>query len=119
MSKWKLGSAAVLAVIFVGLFAYRSHLMNELRSEVLKQLNDPESAQFRNERYWSNWTRTGGVLCGEVNAKNLMGGYTGYRTFVVFPGLATIYSESEVKSRQAMGTPVCDFANVAPWWHLR
>ena len=119
MSKRKLSSAVVSGVLLLSLFSYRAYLINELRSEVLKQLKDPGSAQFQNEHFWSSWSPTGGVLCGEVNAKNVMGGYVGYRVFVAFPGLATIYSEEEVRNRQSMGTPVCDFAKVAPWWHLR
>ena len=47
---------------------------------VLSKLKDPDSATFkdfaevtRNSRY---------IRCGRVNAKNSLGGYTGYKTFV-------------------------------------
>lgn len=43
---------------------------------VTNSLKDPESARFRNLK------SSGGLfLCGEVNAKNSMGGYTGFKKF--------------------------------------
>ena len=45
---------------------------------VSNELKDPESAQFRNLRI------NGVDLCGEVNAKNSFGGYTGFKRFWVF-----------------------------------
>lgn len=51
------------------------------RSAVKQQLNDPGSADFRNEKVYHD---VGGVVvCGEVNAKNGFGGYTGYNPYVV------------------------------------
>lgn len=43
-----------------------------VRGFVMKHLKDPDSAEFRNQS----------GLCGEVNAKNGFGGYTGYRRFM-------------------------------------
>lgn len=45
-----------------------------------KRLKDPESAQFRNERV----SRSSGnpVVCGEVNAKNGFGGFTGFEPYI-------------------------------------
>jgi hypothetical protein len=40
-------------------------------------LTDPGSAQFRNV------VQMPGYVCGEVNAKNRMGGFNGYRRFYV------------------------------------
>lgn len=42
------------------------------RDFVSKSLKDPGSAEFRNQSR----------LCGEVNAKNSFGGYTGFRRFM-------------------------------------
>lgn len=39
---------------------------------VLANLKDPESAEFRDQK----------GLCGEVNAKNSFGGYTGFKRFM-------------------------------------
>lgn len=57
----------------------------ELNQERIKgQLKDPESARFRNvfvsnTIYISDDTP---MVCGEVNAKNSFGGYTGFKRFV-------------------------------------
>ena len=47
------------------------------KKEVESRLSDPSSAQYRNIT-----TSSQGVVCGEVNAKNKMGGYTGFEMFV-------------------------------------
>lgn len=48
---------------------------------VRSQLKDPDSAKFREITKKAD----GQYFCGEVNAKNSMGGYTGYQPFVVGP----------------------------------
>ncbi|WP_430434281.1 hypothetical protein [Methyloversatilis sp.] len=50
----------------------------ELRGGVIQPLKDPQSAQFRSEHLGKH----PGYLCGEVNAKNSMGGYVGFKRFV-------------------------------------
>ena len=48
---------------------------------VRRELKDPDAAQFRDVR--ANYTEEFGVVaCGQVNAKNEYGGYTGFRRFV-------------------------------------
>jgi hypothetical protein len=49
-----------------------------VRQRVREALRDPSSAQFRNIH-----PGQGGYTCGEVNAKNALGGYTGFAKFVV------------------------------------
>lgn len=45
------------------------------------ELKDPDAAQFRDVR--ANYSEEFGVVaCGLVNAKNELGGYTGFRRFV-------------------------------------
>jgi hypothetical protein len=56
---------------------------SKIRDVVTEGFNDPDSARFR-------WLplRSGAVAyCGMVNAKNRLGGYTGYSPFIV--GLVT------------------------------
>lgn len=58
------------------------------RQLVADQLSDPASAQFRNERVGKeSWH------CGEVNAKNGMGGYGGFKRFIAGPYNKIIYLE--------------------------
>lgn len=77
----------VLAALAGAVFAYRAYLISELRKPVIAQLSDPESAQFRNERLVGEWTVISSILCGEVNSKNKLGGYTGFAPFFAASGL--------------------------------
>jgi hypothetical protein len=65
------------------------------RYEITKDLADPESARFRNVRAFQ--TQAGGDIffCGEINAKNQFGAYTGYRPFVAGGGLGEIAGLSD------------------------
>ena len=63
------------------------------KKAVSANLKDPESAQFRNIR-----ETTPGFLCGEVNAKNAMGGYVGFKRFewsLVSPDFGNILSDTD------------------------
>lgn len=52
---------------------------------VRRELKDPNSAQFKDVR--ASYTEEFGVVaCGRVNAKNELGGYTGFRRFVFGDG---------------------------------
>lgn len=53
---------------------------SDAKQQIADQLKDPASAQFRNVR--ASTLRDTDV-CGEVNAKNSFGGYTGFKRFVV------------------------------------
>ena len=55
--------------------------------KVKEQLLDSDSAKFRNQK----------GNCGEVNAKNRMGGYTGFVRYVYFPDDKSVVIESEAK----------------------
>ena len=54
------------------------------KRRVIEDLKDPKSAQFR-RLYISEWSIQGRkalALCGEVNARNSYGGYTGFQRFI-------------------------------------
>jgi hypothetical protein len=78
----------LIAVIFLivaagaSTFVYTQKLKDEKIAEIhaplLAFLKDPLSAQFRNEHYASD----GKNFCGEMNAKNGMGGYAGFKRFI-------------------------------------
>lgn len=65
------------------------------RQPVQALMRDPASAQFRNERIAS-----GGVLCGEVNSKNAMGGYVGFKKFISM-GSSANYLEDHGRLEEA------------------
>lgn len=91
---------AIVGVIVAGVFAWRAHIINELRKPVLERLSDPDSAKFRNEWLlfgWSEWGVKGNILCGEVNAKNHMGGYAGYVKFKATAGLNADLGNNDIE----------------------
>jgi hypothetical protein len=104
------------AAILVGALVYRAYLVHELRKPVLAKLTDPDSALFQNERFIGPWMPSDGVLCGEVNAKNRMGGYVGYSRFVSTPRLASVDTDGN-----RFTSANCDPSKMpaVPWWWLR
>ena len=56
-------------------------------------MRDPDSADFRNFGYYSGGKTP--AVCGEVNAKNAFGGFTGYERFVAL-GEELAYLETDV-----------------------
>ena len=71
---------AFTAAVAGGAYAYTKWdqwtVWPELRKPVLATLKDPDSALFRNQFVGRR------ALCGEVNARNGMGGYAGYSRFI-------------------------------------
>lgn len=47
------------------------------KRSIEERLLDPSSVQYRNVKAYSE-----NVVCGEVNGKNTMGGYVGYKPFI-------------------------------------
>ncbi len=112
--------ALVVLVLVAAGSAYgyqRFILLPELRSHVGKQFSDPDSLQFRNESYFGPWSKSGDY-CGQVNAKNRVGGYVGYRYFQVIGGVEgtpTFWDEKPIPD-------VCDYEewiDGETWWWLR
>lgn len=118
MKKIMTGLAAV-GILVAAVFAYRAYLINQLQDLVAAELSDPASAQFRNIRLFSDWTPSGSAMCGEVNAKNQMGGYVGFRNFVAMQGYVNLNDDFRQKFKKQHGLSECSFEEVAPWWHLR
>lgn len=50
---------------------------------LIDNLNDPDSAKLRKLMYFNDVNNKMQILCGEINAKNRMGGYVGYRKFFI------------------------------------
>jgi hypothetical protein len=72
-----------ITVLVIGIpvsvwYAKKVILVDYAENAVKQKLIDPSSAEFRNVRPTSAWG-----ICGEVNAKNRMGGYVGFRYFKV------------------------------------
>lgn len=58
------------------------------------QMFDPDAAKFRNVRSISKYGSINAV-CGEVNGKNRLGAYVGFRTFAYYPGIKQGVIEEE------------------------
>lgn len=73
---------ATLAVVSAALLAWHQTMSPyaEQRAMVRELLNDPDSAVFRNAR---ESPRAPGLWCGEVNARNKMGGMVGFTRYMV------------------------------------
>jgi len=107
----------VLAVVGCGVLtaAYTSHASNVLdgiiywpsyharQSILLDSLVDPDSARIRGLYF----RKLGGrqYMCGEVNARNRMGGYTGYKLFYVDSYRVVFSGEDSASWPQVV--PVC------------
>lgn len=59
----------------------QANLEAQVHEALAGALVDPASAQLRNVRV----AELMDTICGEVNSKNRMGGYVGYRRFVYIP----------------------------------
>lgn len=54
-------------------------MIDAAQDRIIGSLKDPESARFRRVFV----SPRGRAVCGDVNAKNSMGGYTGFKRFIV------------------------------------
>ncbi len=63
------------------------------KSSIKQRLKDPDSAKFRGMFFANN---VAPVACGEVNSKNSLGGYTGYKRFVTGNQLDLTFVETDM-----------------------
>lgn len=70
------------------------HSYDEYRASVEHPLKDPGSAQYRNDRVVTNAMGLS-HYCGEINAKNSLGGYTGFRRFIASKTSVTFEREDD------------------------
>ena len=72
---------SIVAVIALSFLAFKtfgdSDRIAKAKAQVATQLKDPASAQFKDVE------DVGGRVCGQVNARNAFGGYTGFFQFYV------------------------------------
>lgn len=79
MKKYLLAGCFLFAVGGLALFYVHYDewfLYPKIRAGMAAHLKDPASTQFRNEKFAS------GILCGELNSKNAMGGYVGFSRYI-------------------------------------
>lgn len=81
-------------ILMLAMLAGCSDAESDAEDLVRAQLTDPASATFRNVRSVRDEYGVVGV-CGEVNAKNRMGGYVGFVEFMAKQGEVVIRSRDD------------------------
>lgn len=76
------------------------------RQAVLWKLTDPDSAKFRNVIVVAKPGQAKAV-CGEVNAKNRMGGYAGYKRFISAGTAKLTYFEDDLADMNEAWRTLC------------
>lgn len=77
-----------------GWWWFVDHPKSVVMKRVLDRLNDPDSAKFVDVRYDSK----ADAGCGAVNARNKMGGYTGFTGFLALKDGTVIFDPGESSS---------------------
>lgn len=88
-----------LAIFPTIIFAQAPNLISITKENVQRQLKDPQSAQFREVKVVTN-TLNEKTVCGEVNAKNSYGGYTGFKAFYTTDGRNINFIDNTEKPSQ-------------------
>ena len=103
---WIIGTLVGLFVIMsIGLVAATDPNKNtrwDYERVVKSQLRDPDSAEFQNEDAYDNIG-----MCGQVNAKNGFGGYSGFKHFAILNNGVFLIEDSDPTSLQ-MVFAMCD-----------
>lgn len=76
------------------------------KAAVKEKLKDPSSATFR-KVYFFRGKDNLPVTCGQVNAKNGFGGFTGFKHFVSAGSPENTFLESEVKDFHNLWNRLC------------
>jgi hypothetical protein len=66
----------------------KNEAIRRAQDAVREKLKDPSSAQFKDVAYFQSGSLD--VVCGQVNAKNAYGGYSGFREFLALNKVALI-----------------------------
>ena len=77
-----MSSARIIVLTALLLSGCSGGLEKQARAALSSKLNDPRSAEFENLRKSKTDANGNYLICGEVNAKNQFGGYTGFKPFV-------------------------------------
>lgn len=91
--------------------------MKQVKEQVAAQLVDPDSAKFRNVEMRVAASDKGGtfeLVCGEVNGRNKLGAYAGFRRFAAEIEAGNIYIDPQTRYNDAdleMAGRTCDSIN--------
>lgn len=79
------------------------HEQHEILEQAKQSLRDPDSASFRNTRVY-HYAGHNPTVCGQIQAKNGYGGWTGWQYFVAADGVITVLDNppAEVRKNEIM-----------------
>lgn len=84
-----------------------SKLVAAAKKELVTSFKDPEAARFRGLGVFKDADGSDLYLCGDVNAKNSFGAYTGYAQFFARPGHAAIKDGADDTLFEALRIGAC------------
>ncbi len=97
-----------------GLHPSESDIERIYKETVKQTLIDPESVQTRNiqepKKFWrksNDFLQAYWIICGEVNAKNRLGGYTGFKPAIIWANKSGSGMEETIP-----GSPGCILGNM-------
>jgi len=93
---------SIVIMLMAALYGCSEMDIGRARDVVKSQLYDGDSALFRDERVYHSDGHT--VICGEVNTKSSIGGYSGFQPFIVTGGLL-----ADIGDHARVG---CEFAEI-------
>jgi hypothetical protein len=97
MIKTLVRSVSLIAATALCLAACGNGASNaEQRVQITYDLKDPETVQFRNERRGK-----GDTLCGEINAKNSIGEYIGFKRYILVESSTRYLQDAEPPTTQS------------------
>jgi len=70
-------SLCLFMAVLVGGYIWYTQPEPGWQQRLVSNLNDPESAQIRDVKI----SKVTGWICGQINSKNEMGGYVGFKVF--------------------------------------
>jgi hypothetical protein len=79
-------------------------LFHEAEGAIKEILIDADSAEFRKLEAKNTELEGFATVCGEVNSRNRMGGYTGFKRFIAMPGKGHVVIDPEIDP-DALGQP--------------
>lgn len=85
-------------------------LIESAQQTIALQLKDPQSVQFRNMK----GSERAKMVCGELNAKNGMGGYVGFKRFMVGGAIDTASHTFEAGATTLIEAPEPTVGPVTP-----
>ncbi len=109
MKVMRYAAALVLPVVTTGATT-PAPLLTQAKKIIAAEMVDPSSLQYRKLRVVRGNVlgKTLSVACGEYNARNRMGGFTGFATFAYEPSLSGVVSYKDDGSIDLFGNVSAD-----------